>query len=186
MKRILLIALCASTVAACSKDDDNNKAFSIVDATIELNILDKDGCDLLNPANENAYKLSEIGLYKNPELTERRPKLNDWVNEEIAENKTREDDIQLMFCESCKVFNDYQPIYYLIFHAPPYDSEMECDGEIIRYATSYLKLNAFTVDTIYTEITVSEYHSFISKILYNGEDITKNMVVVKNNNANNS
>ena len=182
MKKIFLIAAVAIVVLACEKkDDDNNNSFSIVDATIELNILDKDSCDLLNPANENGYKLSEIGLYKNPELTEKRPKLSDWVNTEIAENKKRDDDVQLMFCESCKVFtdNDYQPIYYLIFHAPPYDNEMERDGNKIRYATSYLKLNANTVDTIYTEITVNENHSFISKILYNGVDISRIRLVIK-------
>ena len=181
MKRILLRALFAIVVAACKKDEENNNSFSIVDVTIELGILDKDGCDLLNPTSENGYKLSEIGLYKNPELTEIRPKLNDWVNVEFEENKTREDDIQLVFCDSCKVFSDYdyQPIYYLVFHAPPFDNETERDGKKIRYATSYLKLNASTVDTIYTEVTLGENRSFVSKILYNGNDITKTMVVVK-------
>ena len=178
MKRILLIALFATVVAACKEDEESNKEFSVT-ATIELNILDKDSCDLLNPANENGYKLSEIGLYKNPELTEKRPKLNDWVNKEIEENKTREDDLQLVFCDNCKVFSDYQPIYYLVFHAPPYDNEMVRDGKRIRYATSYLKLNATMVDTIYTEITILENSAYLSKILYNGDDITNTMVVVK-------
>ena len=181
MKNILLIitAIAATALAACTKDEENNNMeFSRVDITIELGILDKDSCDLLNPANENCYKLSEIGLYKNPELTEKRSKLNDWVNEEIEENKKRDDDVQLMFCESCKVF-DYQPVYYLIFHAPPYDNEMERDGNKIRYATSYLKLNASTVDTIYTEVTLGENHAFLSKLLYNSEDITKTMIVMK-------
>jgi hypothetical protein len=172
MKRILLIALCATIVAACSKEEEQSLGGEIVDVSIELCIIDKDSNDLLNPANANGYKLADIGLYKNRELTEKRPKLSDWVYEEIAENKNRDDDVQLLFCDNCKIK------YYLRFFAPPYDNEMKRDGKTIRYATSYLKLNASTIDTIYTEITMGD-HSFLSKLEYNGEDITKTMVVKK-------
>ena len=119
------------------------------DLGIHIFIFDKDSCDLLNPNNPKGYKESEIALYQDPDLKE-------------------------------KLFNvdvlplDKDSIYCIHLMAP-----MDYKENDKLCATSYLKLNDTTIDTIYTEITETECSHTVSKIIYNGKDVDRSFTVVK-------
>ena len=68
--------------------------------------------------------------------------------------------------------------YYIVFDAPKYYMEKR-DGNIIWCATSYLKLNKTTVDTVYTEVLETPHSQKLMKVLYNGDDVTRLGLVIK-------
>lgn len=176
MKVFFAVALCATILASCTKEDDE-KEFTAIVVDVNIRILDKDSCDLLNPVNKGCYNFSEIGLYKNSELTEKRHKKTDVIlNEDVPQNKNRDDDVQFLLYESNNLPG--RQTYSIHFFAPV-DYSTERNGETIWYATSYLKLDASTIDTIYTEIMESGNVMGINKIMYNGLDITKSGIVIK-------
>jgi hypothetical protein len=162
MKKILLIAAIITTMIACEKND--NEEGEAISRTVCLVFIDKDSTDLLNPDNPNGYKFSEMGLYKDPELKERRTN-NAW---QLGSEMT---------CISHTNF-ELKLYYYILFRAQ-IDYKEKKNGETFGCATSYLKLNETTIDTVYTEIVVSEGSQRLSKVVYNGEDITRTGLVIK-------
>ena len=161
MKKILLIAAIITTMIACEKN--NNEEGEFISKTVCLVFIDKDSTDLLNPDNPNGYKFSEMGLYKDPELKERRTEYWRYDSE--------------MGCISHTNF-ELKLYYYILFRAQ-IDYKEKKNGETFGCATSYLKLNETTIDTVYTEIVVSEGSQRLSKVVYNGEDITRTGLVIK-------
>lgn len=161
MKKLLLIAAIITTMIACEKND--NEEGEAISRTVCLVFIDKDSTDLLNPDNPNGYKFSEMGLYKDPELKERRTEYWHFGSE--------------MTCISHTNF-ELKLFYYILFDAP-IDYKEKKNGKTFGCATSYLKLNETTIDTVYTEIVVSEGSQRLSKVVYNGEDITRTGLVIK-------
>ena len=70
MKNVLLIAAIITTMLAC--ESERGCMGEVFESRVCLVFIDKDSTDLLNPDNPNGYKFSEMGLYKDPELKERR------------------------------------------------------------------------------------------------------------------
>ena len=140
--------------AACSKNEDRES--EAIDTHVCLVFLDKDSTDLLNPDNPNGYKFSEMGLYKDLNLMEKRT--NGWLfgSEEGCLSHTNFE---------LKVY------YYILFDAPK-DYMEKRDGKNLWCATSYLKLNETTIDTVYTEVIVTECSHRMHKVFYNGEDVS--------------
>ena len=161
MKKILLIAAIITTMLACEKN--NNEEGEFISKTVCLVFIDKDSTDLLNPDNPNGYKFSEMGLYKDPELKERRTEYWRYDSE--------------MGCISHTNF-ELKLFYYIRFEVP-IDYKEKRDGKTIGCATSYLKLNEATIDTVYTEVILTECSRTLGKVVYNGEDITRTGLVIK-------
>ena len=154
MKKILLIAAIITTILACESERGcMGEAF---DTRICFVFIDKDSIDLLNPDNPNGYKFSEMGLYKDPELKERRTEYWRYDSE--------------MGCISHTNF-ELKLFYYIRFEVP-IDYKEKRDGKTIGCATSYLKLNETTIDTVYTEVIVTECSHRMHKVFYNGEDVS--------------
>ena len=145
----------------CSKDEGGER--EAIDTGVCFALLDKDSTDLLNPDNPNGYKFSEMGLYEDSELKRKRTNIN-W---ELIPGENR-------FFNPEKL----KEIYVVFFNAPM-DYKINRDGKTIWCATSYLKLNQTTIDTVYTEVLETKNAQMIIKALYNGTDITKNNVIVR-------
>ena len=145
-------------MAACTEDNDGEK--EAINKGVCIVLLDKDSTDLLDPDNPNGYKFSEMGLYEDLDLKQKR--LAGW---------------QLVAEMNCFNNSDIKLYYGIAFHAPM-DYKIKRDGETIWYATSYLKLNQTTVDTVYTEVTETAHSLKLRNVLYNGVDITTNYFVV--------
>ena len=161
MKKILLIAAIITTMIACEKND--NEEGEAISRTVCLVFIDKDSTDLLNPDNPNGYKFSEMGLYKDPELKERHTTGWHFDSE--------------MTCISHTNF-ELKLFYYILFE-PPIDYKEKKNGKTVGCATSYLKLNEATIDTVYTEVILTECSRTLGKVVYNGEDITRTGLVIK-------
>jgi len=161
MKKIFLMVAVATALMACEKNDDAER--EDFNTQVSLVFLDKDSTDLLNPDNPNGYKISEIGLYKDLELKEKRT--NGWrFGSEM----------------SCFSHTNLEPkLYYFILFVAPMDYIEKRDGDIIWCATSYLKLNETTVDTVYTEVLETAHSQKLMKVLYNGGDVTRLGLVIK-------
>ena len=161
MKNILLFVAIAMVLLACEKKADDER--ESINTRVCLVFLDKDSTDLLNPDNPNGYKFSEMGLYKDLEL-----------------KKKHTDGWCFNSGEGC--FSDtnlQQKLYYYILFSAPMDYMEKRDGNIFWCATSYLKLNETTVDTVYTEVLDTPHSQKLIKVLYNGEDVTRLGLVIK-------
>lgn len=151
----------ATALMACEKNEDVER--EAIAREVCLVFLDKDSTDLLNPDNPNGYKFSEMGLYKDLDLKE-RCKAGWRLGSEMS-----------CFSHTNLELKLY---YYVLFDAPRNYMEKR-DGNAVWCATSYLKLNETTIDTVYTEVTETKYSERLSKVLYNGEDITRTGLVIK-------
>ncbi|MBO7143482.1 MAG: hypothetical protein J6W13_01460 [Salinivirgaceae bacterium] len=160
MRNIFLIVAIITTLMACKKNDVEREC---IETQLCLIILDKDSTDMLNPDNPNGYKFCEMGLYKDLELKDRLT--NGWY----------------LGSEECCVSNIKfeKKIYYFIRFIAPMDSMEKRDGKVVWCATSYLKLNETTIDTVYTEVVETEYSQILKKVLYNGVDISRTRLVIK-------
>ena len=70
-------------------------------------------------------------------------------------------------------------LFYYILFEPPIDYKEKKNGKTVGCATSYLKLNEATIDTVYTEVILTECSRTLGKVVYNGEDITRTGLVIK-------
>jgi len=145
---ILLGFFCVLALMNCSKENNSNESFDVI---VDIRILDKDSCDLLNPNNMNSYK--GIALYKDSGLKERR------FDSDLVPYQSE---------------NYGDTLYYLSFAAP-----MDTLNNGKYCATSYLKLNETTVDTIYTEITDEVNWHHLTKVVYNGKKVGRLITVIK-------
>ena len=161
MKKLFLIMAVATTLVACDKNGDVER--ESIDTQVCLVFLDKDSTDLLNPDNPNGYKFSEMGLYKDLELRDKRT--NGW-HFDSGEGCFSSTNLELK-------------LYYYILFGAPKDYMEKREGKTVWCATSYLKLNETTVDTIYTEVLETPHSETLIKVLYNGVDVTRLGLVVK-------
>lgn len=160
MRNIFSIVAIITTLVACNKNDVEREC---IETQVCLVILDKDSTDMLNPDNPNGYKFSKMGLYKDLELKDRLT--NGWY----------------LGSEECCISNTNfeKKLYYYIRFIAPMDSMEKRDGKVVWCATSYLKLNETTIDTVYTEVVETEYSQILKKVLYNGKDISRTRLVIK-------
>ena len=158
MKKILLMAaIAAAVMAACTDEEESTRPCHMSPPYMDISILDKDSCDLLNPSNENGYKESEIGFFGDSALT---------IN-------------YIASYEGHVLCTDENATCYSIVLPVIYNYHEEKNGETIYCSKSYLKLNSVTIDTIYTECLKTKCGMNLAKVVYNGEDITETRIVVR-------
>jgi hypothetical protein len=149
-----LLSLLAFLMTACTKEEVKDPC-KMGPPYMDIKIFDKDSSNLLDPNNEKGYKTDEIGFYKDSSLT-----------------------INCITKEEQILFSDENAVYYLILPVN-IDYHIERKGETFYCSTSYLKLNNTTIDTIYTECSMTECGEVLSKVVYNGEDITLSRIFIR-------
>ena len=173
MKHFLLIAMCATIMAACDKEmsvDEPYYAYKPSDGysiceKVCIMVLDKDSCDMLNPNYDKDGKKFDMALYKDPEMKEKRPEY-----------------LLLDSISDYYLNADTATYYYIYFYAPhDYSKEIIKDSIIEWYSVSYLSIDGISVDTIRTRSVEYVYHSqSLRDVFFNGEDVTRLGLVIKN------
>ena len=172
IKMFVAITMCATIMAACEKEtsaDESNYIYKPSDGysiceKVCIMVLDKDSCDMLNPNYDKDGKKFDMALYKDPEMKEKRPEY-----------------LLLDSISDYYLNADTATYYYIYFYAPhDYSKEIIKDSIIEWYSVSYLSIDGISVDTIRTRSVEYVYHSqSLRDVFFNGEDITKTMMVVK-------
>jgi len=156
MKNKISILVLAVVIASCSGSDEVKDPCHMGPLYMDIKITNAKGEDLLNQSNKCCYKESDICFYKDSELTINYLDTN-------GEQILRSDENQ----------------NYFITLPIPIDYRIEKNGKTTYCSTSYLKLNDTIIDTICTECISTDCGKILTKLEYNGEDITSTMIVIK-------
>ncbi len=150
MKTNLLILLMVLAIISCSKSNEMNnseKNYENVDLMYQIFIKNSKGENLLNPDVDGSYKVSEVKLFRDAQLS-------DIVIDTFIEL-------------------DDKYGYFLNLYGGGGNLKKENDNTF-NYGTLYLQLNSTTIDTIYSQSIYGENSILLHKVIYNSEVVFNN------------